>query len=243
MIRSIPDDLERERFDLIVIGAGINGVAIARDAAMRGLRVAVLDKSDIGSGTTSWSTRLIHGGLRYLEHREFGLVRESLRERERLLRNAPHLVRPLPLHIPIYRRSTRGPLTVRAGMTVYDLLSFGKSLPKHRMLSRQEALEAIPDLDPDGLRGAAQYFDAQAAFPERLVIENLVDATAQGAQAMNYARVDQILNEGFVTRGVVFTDQITGVIHQVKSRAVINVAGPWLDEVLQIGPSLASERP
>src|SRR5829696_8853083 len=101
MIRSIPDDLEREQFDLIVIGAGINGVAIARDAAMRGLRVLVRDKGDIASGTTSWSTRLIHGGLRYLEHAEMGLVRESLRERERLLRNAPHLVRPLPLTIPI----------------------------------------------------------------------------------------------------------------------------------------------
>ena len=101
--------LAEQRYDLIVIGAGINGVAIARDAAMRGLSVLVLDKQDVASGTTSWSTRLIHGGLRYLEHYEFPLVRESLRERERLLHNAPHLVDPLPLILPIYGGAKRGP--------------------------------------------------------------------------------------------------------------------------------------
>src|SRR5688572_12917078 len=127
-------------FDVIVIGAGINGAGIARDAAMRGLKVLLLDKGDIASGTSSWSTRLIHGGLRYLEYGEFGLVRESLRERETLLHIAPHLVRPLPITIPIYKQSRRGPVTIRAGMIVYDLLSFAKSLPRHRMLSRRETL-------------------------------------------------------------------------------------------------------
>src|ERR1700674_4391117 len=104
------------RFDLIIIGAGINGAGIARDAAMRGLKVLLLDKGDIGGGTSSWSTRLIHGGLRYLEHGEVGLVRESLRERETLMRIAPHLVRPLPLLVPIYKSARRGLMTVRAGM-------------------------------------------------------------------------------------------------------------------------------
>src|SRR5512132_2144479 len=122
----MPNEDTKNQFDLIVIGAGINGAGIARDAARRGLKVMMLDKGDVGSGTSSWSTRLIHGGLRYLEHGEFGLVRESLRERETLLRIAPHLVRPLPLVIPIYRNARRGPLLMRAGMLAYDLLSVGK---------------------------------------------------------------------------------------------------------------------
>ncbi len=136
--------LADQTFDLIVIGAGINGAGIARDAAMRGLHVLLLDKGDIGGGTTSWSTRLIHGGLRYLEHAEIGLVRESLRERERLLRIAPHLVKPLPLIIPIYRGDRRGPWLIRLGMIAYDLLSYDKSLRRHRMLNRDQALRRLP---------------------------------------------------------------------------------------------------
>src|SRR5689334_24658127 len=126
------------RFDVIIIGAGINGAGIARDAAMRGLKVLLIEKGEAGCGTTSASTRLIHGGLRYLEHYEFGLVRESLRERETLLRIAPHLVRPLPITIPIYKDGERGRAMIRAGMVAYDLLSLGKSLPRHRMLSAEE---------------------------------------------------------------------------------------------------------
>ncbi|HET7092458.1 MAG TPA: FAD-dependent oxidoreductase, partial [Thermomicrobiales bacterium] len=131
-------------YDLIVIGAGINGAGIARDAAMRGLRVLLLDKGDLGGGTSSGSTRLIHGGLRYLEHGEIGLVRESLRERERLLHAAPHLVRPLPLLIPIYRGDRRGWRLITLGMAAYDLLSFDKSLERHQMLSRRRALALAP---------------------------------------------------------------------------------------------------
>ena len=136
----------REPFDLIVVGGGVNGTGIARDAALRGLRVLLLDKGDFGSGTTSWSSRLIHGGLRYLEHREIGLVRESLRERERLLAMAPHLVKPLPLIIPLYKGARRGPNLVRLGMIAYDILSFDKSLDRHRMLSTEEALTRAPGL-------------------------------------------------------------------------------------------------
>src|SRR5688572_8620134 len=141
MHRTAPRQLSGHRFDLVIIGAGINGAAIARDAAMRGLSVCLLDKEDIASGTTAWATRLIHGGLRYLEHGEVGLVRESLRERERLLRNAPHLVRPLPLLIPLYRGARRGLWQIRAGMVAYDLLSIDKSLDRHRMLSADKAIE------------------------------------------------------------------------------------------------------
>src|SRR5688572_31905796 len=114
---------------------------------MRGLKVLLVDKGDIGGGTSAWSTRLIHGGLRYLEHGELGLVRESLREREILMRIAPHLVRPLPILLPIYKSARRGAWTIRAGMWAYDLLSFNKTLPRHRFLSPQEALQETPSLE------------------------------------------------------------------------------------------------
>src|ERR1041385_138631 len=119
-------------FDLIVIGAGINGAGIARDAAMRGLTVLLLDKGDIGAGTSAASTRLIHGGLRYLEHGELSLVRESLSERNLLLQLAPHLVRPIPLLVPIYSTARRGFWTIRTGMLIYDALSFKRTQPRHR---------------------------------------------------------------------------------------------------------------
>ncbi|HSS18454.1 MAG TPA: glycerol-3-phosphate dehydrogenase/oxidase [Pyrinomonadaceae bacterium] len=201
----MPDEISETNFDVIIIGAGINGAGIARDAAMRGLKVLLLDKGDIGGGTSSWSTRLIHGGLRYLEHGEFGLVRESLRERETLLRIAPHLVRPLPILIPIYKGARRGRLMIKAGMIAYDALSFGKSLPGHRMLSREETLRELPDLNREGLVGAAIYYDAQVEFPERLVLENVLSAVAYGAQVHTYASVEKLLIEGDRVRGVEFT--------------------------------------
>src|SRR6266550_3882759 len=157
MSARILPDVSKIEFDLVVIGAGINGAGIARDAALRGLKVLLLDKGDIGGGTSSASTRLIHGGLRYLEHAEFGLVRESLREREILFRIAPHLVRPLPILMPIYENARRSKSLIRSGMVAYDLLSFGKSVARHRMLSREESLHRAPGLNADGLRGAALY--------------------------------------------------------------------------------------
>jgi len=220
-------------FDVIVIGAGINGVGIARDAAMRGLRVLLLDKGDMASGTTAWSTRLIHGGLRYLEYGEVGLVRESLRERERLLRLAPHLVRPLPMLIPIYQNARRGLFKIRAGMVAYDLLSFDKSLKRHQMLSREETIRHAPGLQTEGLRGAALYYDAQIEYAERLVFENALSAFQHGAVIQTYARVDGfILEDGYV-RGVELTDLTDNSTHSVRSALTVNVSGPWVDEVLK----------
>src|SRR5215210_1142464 len=172
----VPQDIENQIFDVIVIGAGINGAGIARDAAMRGLKVLLVDKGDVGGGTSAASTRLIHGGLRYLEHFEFGLVRESLRERETLLRIAPHLVRPLPILIPIYESGRRPSAVIRAGMLAYDLLSVGRSLSGHRMLSRAEALAEVSGLCTQQLKAAALYYDAQVEFAERLVLENVLSA-------------------------------------------------------------------
>lgn len=230
---------ESDAFDIIIIGAGINGAGMARDAALRGLRVLLLDKGDIASGTTGWSTRLIHGGLRYLEHYEFGLVRESLRERERLLRNAPHLVKPLPLILPIYRGTKRGPALIRAGMVLYDLLSFDKSLERHTMLDTDATLQRAPGLDRAGLRGGARYFDAQVTFPERIVVESAIDAVAHGAHLRTYMRVDRLVTEGRVVRGVEATDLRTGETVGFAGRVVINVAGPWVDEVLAGAPAAA----
>ncbi len=219
-------------FDLIIIGAGINGAGIARDAAMRGLKVLLLDKGDIGGGTSSWSTRLIHGGLRYLEHGEIGLVRESLRERETLFRIAPHLVRPLPILIPIYKTARRGPWTIRAGMIAYDLLSFDKSLSHHRMLSGEELLRRAPGLNVEGLRGAALYYDAQVEFAERLVLENALSATEHGATVVTYGRVDTLRIENGTVSGVEFTDLFSDQRHFARGRIVVNATGPWADRVL-----------
>ena len=226
---------ENSRFDVIVIGAGINGAGIARDAAMRGLKVLLIDKGEPGGGTTSASTRLIHGGLRYLEHFEFGLVRESLRERDILLRIAPDLVKPLPIAIPIYRQGKRGRLTIRAGMILYDLLSWGKSLPKHRMLSRAQSLERWPGLNPEGLVGAALYYDAQVEFPERLVEANVRSAREFRAEVFTHARVTSLAVEDGKVSGVGFIRE-DGLEQFTEAAVVINAAGPWIDFVLERAP-------
>ncbi|HEX5602865.1 MAG TPA: glycerol-3-phosphate dehydrogenase/oxidase [Pyrinomonadaceae bacterium] len=219
------DMVRASRYDVVIIGAGINGAGIARDAAMRGLKVLLIEKGEIGAGTTSASTRLIHGGLRYLEHFEFGLVYESLRERETLLRIAPDLVRPLAMAIPIYKRSRRGWLTIRAGMVFYDLLSRGKSLPRHRMLSRAESLERWPGLNPEGLIGSALYYDAQVEFPERLVLANVQSAREFGAEVLTHTRVTSLTASGVEFRG-----------QSVEASVIINAAGPWIDLVLERAP-------
>ncbi|MEA2204678.1 MAG: glycerol-3-phosphate dehydrogenase [Blastocatellia bacterium] len=220
-------------YDVIIIGAGINGAGIARDAATRGLRVLLLDKSDMGGGTSSFSTRLIHGGLRYLEHGELGLVRESLREREVLLRIAPHLVRSIPILIPIYQQARRGPWTIRAGMIAYDLLSLAKTLPRHRMLSRTAALQQAPGLNRTGLAGGAIYYDAQVEFAERLVLENALAAQQQGADIVTYARVDHFIVEDEVLLGVEFITELDGSNNSARGNLIINAAGPWIDQVLE----------
>jgi glycerol-3-phosphate dehydrogenase len=225
----------RPKFDVIVIGAGINGAGIARDSAMRGLKVLVIEKGEPGMGTTVASTRLIHGGLRYLEHFEFGLVRESLREREVLLRIAPHLVRPIAITIPIYKQNKRGRLTIRAGMILYDLLSWGKSLPRHRMLSRVDTLKRWPGLNSDGLVGSALYYDAQVEFPERLVMENVLSARKVGGEVLTHTRVTNLTVANGKVFGVEFVSE-AGQKEFAEAAVVINAAGPWIDQVLEYAP-------
>jgi len=238
--------------DIIVIGGGIIGSGIARDAALRGLKVALFEKEDFGAGTTSRSTRLIHGGLRYLQHLDFGLVRDDLRERERLLKNAPHLVKPLPFLVPIYRRGPLYRLKLRVGMLLYDLLSYDKSLPRHRMLSRAETLALEPGLNPDGLQGAALYYDAQISSPERLCIENILDAEVHGAQVFNHTEVVGAIREGDRIVGVRVRKRMgvreygsgeaeTGALPhshtpifphaetEYRASVIVNASGPWFD--------------
>ena len=219
-------------YDLVVVGAGINGAGIARDAAARGLKVALVEKEDIGSGTSSWSGRLIHGGLRYLEQGDIALVRESLRERELLFRYAPHIVKPVPLMVPIYGHNKRPKWMVRAGMLAYDILSFDKSTTTHRFLSRKRTLERFPQMDPRGLEGSAIFMDGQVVWSERLCVEVALAAKADGAHIFTWSKVDGFIEEAGRIRGVRFTDTLTGTRHALSARIVINAAGPWVDAVL-----------
>lgn len=221
---------DNSHFDLIIIGGGINGAAIAREAACSGLSALLLEREDFGGGTSAASTRLIHGGLRYLEHAEFSLVRESLHERERLLRTAPHLVEPLQIVLPLMRGSRRGPMTIRAGMWLYDLLSLGKSVPRHRMLSRQDVIDQLPGIAASELVGGAAYFDAQVRFPERLVLENALDAEAAGATLANYTEARELVVENGRIAGVVW--QSGDARGTARAPVVVNAAGPWVDQVL-----------
>ena len=219
-------------YDIVVIGGGINGAGIARDAALRGLRVLLLEKSDFGGGTTSWSSRLIHGGLRYLEYAEIPLVFESLHERRRLRQLAAHLVTRLRLNIPVYKESRRGKFIINLGMIAYDLLSIGKKIPRHRMLSRDELLSEEPGLRQEGLVGGAQYYDAQVTFAERLVIENVISAAAAGADVRNHSPVIGINVKQGNVHSLQFLDFSSGEEVEVNATVIINAAGPWVDNVL-----------
>jgi glycerol-3-phosphate dehydrogenase len=224
-------------FDAAIIGGGILGAGIARDAARRGLRVALVEQADFGGGTTAGSTRLIHGGLRYLEMLDFRLVRLDLREREILLRIAPHRVKPLPFLVPFYDRGLFYRARLRAGMLLYDALSFDKSLPNHSFLSAKETLRAEPGLTPRGLAGAALYHDAQVDSPELLTVDNVADAEARGAVALNYVEALGAIEADGAIGGLKVRDTLSGEERAVRARTVINAAGPWFDRVAaRLGP-------
>lgn len=230
-------------FDLLVVGGGINGAAIARDAALRGLSVCIVEMRDWGAGTSSKSSKLAHGGLRYLEQFELGLVHEALHERELLLRHAPHLVRPLRFLYPLYPH-TAARRTVRIGLWLYDQLSRRKSLPRRKYVATEDALRLAPGLSGTGLAGAATFYDAQIQHVERLVAEMVADARSHGAVALNHTRVDFLQFERSdgrrrVTGAHVETDE--GKPHLIAARAVVNASGCWVDEVL--GPLGAGQPP
>ncbi len=227
----------RDPFDMLVIGGGVNGIAVAWDASLAGLRVAVVEKGDWGSGTSSWSSRMIHGGLKYLEKYDVPLVRESLRDREWLLRSAPHLVKPLPFVLPFYTGNAHSTTALRAGMITYDVLSFDKSVPRHTTFTREQTIDRLPGIRREGLHGAARYFDAQVAYAERLCVELMLGATASGAVGLNHTEVESLDVEGDRVTGATVRDRLTGETHRVRAELTVNVAGPWVDSVLADSPA------
>ena len=220
--------MAEDPFDVLVIGGGITGTGIALDAAARGLSVALVEKDDFAAGTSGRSSRLVHGGLRYLEHGELGLVRESLRERGILFRLAPHLVRPVPMYM--LAGDLRSRATYRAGLTGYELLAAGRNVGYHQAVSAGRVAGAIPGLGEPS-RGF-RYFECQTD-DARLTIEVARAAQAAGAVLANHARVTGLLGDGRVT-GAAVTDEITGAGFEVRARAVVNATGIWAERVAEL---------
>jgi glycerol-3-phosphate dehydrogenase len=223
--------LDGAALDAVVIGGGMAGAGVARDLALRGASVALFEKGDFASGTSSKSSKLIHGGLRYLELGDFKLVRESLREKKTLERLAPHLVRPLPFLVPIYRGAARGLITVRVGMWLYDLLTPGKTTERYRVLRPVEALAMEPSVRAEDLRGAGYYFDDLLLYPERLCLENVLSAARHGARAFNYCEVEEFVPGRRGIEGVKVRDLLSGQVQLVRATAIVNCAGPWVDRL------------
>ncbi|MGC4121067.1 MAG: glycerol-3-phosphate dehydrogenase/oxidase [Myxococcales bacterium] len=229
-------------FDLCIVGGGITGLCVAHDAAARGLKVALLERGDFSEGTSSASTKLVHGGTRYLEHAEFGLVREALRERRVLLKLAPHMTRPLPFMIPLYRKGPVAPTLIRTGMLMYDMLSYDKNrdalpdklFPLHRYVSPEEAVSLEPELEAKDLLGASVYTDGQMPNPMRLALEFAKTAAGNGAMLANYARVTGLKVEGAKVVGVEALDRLTGKSFSVTAALTVNCAGIWATEVMKL---------
>ncbi len=225
--------LAGEPVDLLVIGGGITGAGIARDAARRGLRTALCEARDFASGTSSRSSRLIHGGVRYLEHGWLHLVFEASRERRTLLHIAPHLVRPLAFTWPVYRGARVPRWKLGAGLMLYDLLALFRNVANHERLDARDVLAREPALDPDGLTGGASYFDA-STNDTRLTLANALDAAAAGAIVLNHAPVRALAHEGGRVTGAEVEDAIGGARTLVRARVVVNAAGPWSDAVRRL---------
>lgn len=227
-------------FDIAIIGGGITGACIARDAARRGFSVALVEKRDFSCGTSSGSSKLVHGGLRYLRTFEFGLIRESLKERRVWEKIAPHMVYPLQFMLPV--KSASESWFVGAGLTVYDLLAFDRNrlddpdqhMAAHRAISAAEAQRLEPAIAREGLAGALLYHDCQMYSPERLGLECLIDAAAHGAVVANYAEAVAFEAANGGVGAVRVRDAISGEEATVKARLFVNAAGPWADRLLEL---------
>jgi glycerol-3-phosphate dehydrogenase len=222
--------LRIEAFDLGVIGGGITGAGIARDAALRGLRVALLEARDFASGTSSRSSRLVHGGIRYLEHGHLHLVFESSRERRVLLRIAPHLVRPLAFTWPVYRGARVSRFKLAAGLGLYDALSMFRNAARHERLSRADVLAREPALQPEELVGGARYYDA-STDDSRLTLANIVSAVEAGAVVLNHAAVTGFEEVGGRVRGLRVHDTLNAESFTVRAATIVNATGPWSDDL------------
>lgn len=227
-----------KQYDLVVIGGGVSGGAIAWDASLRGLKVALIEKTDFGAGTSTATSKLIHGGLRYLKNLELNLVRESLRERRTLEELAPHLVYPLPFVIPVYGWAQF--FVMFLGMFLYELLSFDKArladrakrVPSFSILSRKQMIARDPNLYTRGLTGAYQYYDCQSLSPDRLTLAFIQSAVAAGADVANYVQAEGLIRENGRVAGVTAVDKLDGGTVEIRGKTVVVAAGPWADIVL-----------
>lgn len=225
--------LSKNKFDLIIVGGGINGAAIANLAAACGITVALLEKDDFASGTSSKSTKLLHGGIRYLENFEFDLVHEALRERFIQWQAAPYLVKPMPFVIPVYKNDARPLWMMKLGVWLYDLLSGKYRIGHHRFLSVAEITSMAPGINRDGLIGGVEYFDAQMD-DARLCLENVLMADKQGAVVSNYIEVkDFIKDKSQRAIGVKAHDSLSGSSIDIFGSKIIVAAGPWSDELIE----------
>jgi len=223
-------ELSDRLFDTLVVGGGITGAGIARDAAMRGLSVAIIDKGDFASGTSSRSSRLVHGGVRYLEHGHLRLVFEASAERHRLLRLAPHLVRPLAFTWPVYAGQRLSLWKLAAGLALYDLLSLFRNVERHRRLSPANVLAAEPRLGAEHLRGGVRYFDA-ITNDARLTLANVLDARHLGAVVANHVAYVGGATSPTGIHAARAEDALTGARFEIRARVLVNASGPWSDKV------------
>jgi len=227
-------------YDLLIVGGGISGACIAWDAALRGLRVALVEKGDFGGATSAGTSKLVHGGLRYLRNLEFALVRNALRERRVWMTIAPHLVYPLPFLMPTYGHGTKSMFAIKSGLTIYQALSFDrnwlldgdKAIPPFETYNRDETLAIEPGLEKKGLTGSVLFHDCQMYAPERLTLEVVLSAMEMGAQAMNYVEATDFIRDGKLVSGIKARDVFTGEEATIRAALTINAAGPWADILL-----------
>ncbi|ADE16354.1 FAD dependent oxidoreductase [Nitrosococcus halophilus Nc 4] len=234
-------ELTGKEYDLVIIGGGIFGACAAWDAVLRGFSVALVERGDFSSGTSANSFKIVHGGIRYIQHGDIMRIRESCRERSALLRVAPHLVQPLPTVIPTYGHGKNGKFLLAAGLLGYDLLTSDRNLhikdpdrriPRGRLLSRGEVVELFPGLERNGLTGAAMFSDGQMYNPTRLVLSFLLSSAAAGAEIANYVEaINFIRSKGRVT-GIEAQDKLTGEQFQIRGKVVLNATGPWAEHLL-----------
>ena len=233
-----PVNLSDREYDVLIIGAGAFGAAAARDAALRGLRTALIDRADFGGATSAECFKMVHGGIRYLQHADVPRLRASSYERSALLRIAPHLVQPLPIAIPTYGRGRQGRAFLATGATVYDLLTLDRNsgirdrqrqIRRSRLLSRSQLLELFPHLSTAELSGAVVFEDGQMYNPARLVLAFVSSAVDAGATACNYVEATKFLWRDSAVCGVRARDRLTGEEFDVRARLTLNAAGPWAD--------------
>ena len=235
-------ELSGREYDLVIVGGGIFGVCAAWDATLRGLSVALVERGDFCQATSANHLKVVHGGIRYLQHLDIYRILESNRERNALLRIAPHLVQPLPVIVPTYGHGMQGKEILSVGLMIYDLMVFNRNkglndpdrrIPRGHIISRRECLELFPDLERKNLTGAGVFYDGQMYNPPRLALSYLRSAMESGAQAANYLEATGFLRKADSVVGVEVRDRITSDEFEIRCKVVLNASGPWAERLLE----------